>query len=157
MGLPDITKQYINRNVVKEYMEYFDMKLAKEQMTGKEKYRHILHCDFRKMQKYMQSKSLQYSRIEFLWRTDMLDTRTTMKGKYSKDQSWCPHCDLGRSVGLAETPAHLLECDAYLNLRQGIDPELVDEDRAPYLSRVVLRRKELEEKLRSRSKEQEQQ
>ena len=85
----------------------------------------------------------------------MLDTRTTME--YPKVQSWCPHCDLGRSLGVAETPAHLLECQAYLNLRQGIDPELVEEDRAPYLSRVVLRRKELEEKLRSRSKKQEQQ
>ena len=49
-----------------------------------------------------------------------------------------------------------LECQAYINLRQGINPKVVEEDRAPYPSRVVLRRKELEVKLRSRSKDQEQ-
>ena len=86
----------------------------------------------------------------------MLDTRSTMKGKYTKNQSLCPHCDLGRSVGVLEIPAHLRECQAYLYLRQGIDPKLVDEDRAPYLSKVVLRRKELEDELRSGTKEQEQ-
>ena len=41
-----------------------------------------------------------------------------------------------------------------MDLRRGIDPELVDTDRAPYLQKVVARRKELEEKLRKRSKEQ---
>ena len=83
----------------------------------------------------------------------MLDTRTTMKSRYKNDQSWCPHCPLGRSVGVAESPAHLLECQAYSHLRTGIDPELVLTDRAPYLQKVVARRKELEEQLRARSKE----
>ena len=36
----------------------------------------------------------------------------------------------------------------YLDLRVGIDPELVEADRAPYLRKVVLRRKDLEEQLR---------
>ena len=58
---------------------------------------------------------------------------------------------------VVETPAHLLECQAYLYLRRGIDPELVEEDRAPYLSKgVLLRRKEVEGKLRSRSSSKEQ-
>ena len=58
------------------------------------------------------------------------------------------HCLLSRSVGVAESPAHLLEYQAYSDLRRGINPELVDTDRAPYLQKVVARRKELEEKLR---------
>ena len=79
VGLPDITEQYIQRKEVKEYIEYYDMKVAKEEMQGKKKYRHIISQDFREMQKYMMIKSLEYSRIEFKWQTDMLDTRTTMK------------------------------------------------------------------------------
>ena len=40
-----------------------------------------------KMQKYMTDKSLEDSRLEFKWRTNMLDTRTTMKGKYKPGQT----------------------------------------------------------------------
>ena len=69
--------------------------------------------DCRKMQPYMLRISLELSRMKFLWNTDMVDTRTTMKAIYQKVQSWCPHCLLGRSVGVAEPPAHLLECQAY--------------------------------------------
>ena len=52
-----------------------------------------------------------------------------------------------------ESPSHLMWCKAYEDLRQGKDPELVVADRAPYLLKVVVRRKELEEQLRSRSKQ----
>ena len=157
VGLSDATKQYINRKTVVDSVEYYSMKMAKEEMAGKEKYRHIISQDFRKMQNYMLNKSLFYSKIEFLWQTDMLETRTTMKGKYTKNQYWCPHCELGRSIGILETPSHLLQCKAYCDLRQGIDPELVVADRAPFLAKVVIRRKELEEQLRSRSKKQKEQ
>ena len=102
----------------------------------------------------MLEKSLEYSRIEFLWQTDMLDSRTTMKGKYPKNKYNCPHCEVGRSVGVIESPSHFLQCKAYEDLRQGKDPEMVVADRAPYLLKVVVRRKELEEQLRNRSKEQ---
>ena len=113
-----------------------------------------MNKDFRKMQPYMLSKSLEHSKVEFLWQTDMLDTRTTMKAKYLKNQYSCPHCSEGRSVGILESSSYLLICRAYEDLRKGNDPELIEADRAPYLQRVVSRRKELEEKLRSRSKEQ---
>ena len=142
-----MTKEYVHRKEALGAIEYYSMKIAKEQMSGKEKCRHIVKMDCRQMQPYMQRISLELSRTEFLWNTDMLDTRTTMKAKYQKDQSWCPHCLLGRSVGVAESPADLLECEAYSDLRRGIDPELVDTDRAPYLQKVVARRKELEEQL----------
>ena len=154
VGLPDVTNSYIFRKDVVKSMEFYSMKIAKEKMVGKEKCRHLINKDFRKMQPYMLSKSLEHSKIEFLWQTDMLDTRTTMKAKYLKNQYSCPHCSEGRSVGILESPSHLLICRAYEDLRQGNDPELIEADRAPYLQRVVSRRKELEEKLRSRSKEQ---
>ena len=107
--------------------------------------RALKRIDLRKMQSYMLQKSLSDSRMEFLWQTNMLDSRSTMKGKYNKDQYWCPTCIEGRSIRAIESPAHFMVCSAYLDLRVGIDSELVEADRAPYLRKVVLRRKELEE------------
>ena len=153
VGLPDVTKEYIVRKKVLESLEYYSMKITKEKMVGKEKYRHMIKKDCRKMQPYMRINSLEQSRIEFLWQSDMLDTRSTMKGKYPKNQYNCPHCEEGRSIGVIETPSHLIWCRAYQDLRQGKDPELVLADRSPYLLRVVVRRKELEEQLRSRNKQ----
>ena len=88
--------------------------------------------DTRKMQKFMKQKSLLDSRTEFLWATHMLDTRINMKGRYEKDKYECPHCYEGSQPGGSslETSDHLMVCSAYLDLREGINPELVLEERA---------------------------
>ena len=97
----------------------------------------------------MFKKSLEQSRLEFLWQTYMIDTRTTMKGKYPKGKYSCPHCLEGRSQGVLETPAHLLsDCTAYSDLRAGLNPEEILEDRASFLRVAIARRINLEEKLR---------
>ena len=151
VGLPDVTKKYLCRKDIVEYIQYFDMKVAKEEMAVKEKYSLIRNRDFRNVQPYMYEKSLQQSRMEFLWDTMMIDTRMTMKGKYAKDKYSCPHCREGREQGELETPSHLLtSCSAYSDLREGVNPELVLEDRATFLYRAIARRKELELKLRSK-------
>ena len=111
----------------------------------------IKKTDTRKMQKYMTQKSLENSRIEFLWETYMLETRYNMKGKYKKDQYQCPHCREGSQPGGSmETSSHLMVCYAYSDLREGLQPEVNLEDRASYLRKVVARRKMLEEQLRTR-------
>ena len=51
----------------------------------------IKKTDTRKMQVYMKQKSLLNSRLEFLWETNMIETRCNMKGKYPKDEYQCPH------------------------------------------------------------------
>ena len=80
----------------------------------------------------------------------MIDTQTTMKSKYEKDKYSCPHCDEGREQGVLETPSHLLvSCSAYADLRAGINPELVLQDRAQFLTRAIGRRKELESRIQS--------
>ena len=71
-----------------------------------------------------------------------------MKGKY-KNQYTCPYCPEGRNLGTIETPLHLMHCQAYLQLREGLNPEQEFRDRAVYLRKVIAKRKELESKLRS--------
>ena len=113
VGLNDVTKRYLHREEVKEYIAYYDMKQAKSDMEPLEKCSKIRNRDIRYVQPYMYEKSLDQSRLEFLWETRMVDTRTTMKGKYKKDKYSCPHCREGREHGVQETPEHLLsDCDA---------------------------------------------
>ena len=127
----------------------------KKEMEPLKKLDKIKMTDTRKMQNYMMQKSLENSRTEFKWETNMIDTRMNMKGKYEKDKYQCPHCFEGSQPGgRLETSDHLLSCSAYADLRQGVDPELVLEDRASYLRQVVLRRSRLEEQLRLRKRKQ---
>ena len=79
----------------------------------------------------------------------MIDTRTMMKGKYEKDKYNCPHCREGREEGVLETPSLLLsDCSAYSDLRDGVNPEIMLEDRAVFLTGAIGRRNQLETNLR---------
>ena len=105
IGLEDITEKYISREKIKEAILYHNMNEVKEEMQS-EKYKKldkIKYGDCREIQPYMKEKSLEDSRIEFLWLTDMLDTRTTMPGRYGRKKT-CPHCPAGREDGQEESP-----------------------------------------------------
>ena len=52
------------------------------------------------MAAYKSEKSLEDSRMKFLWLTDMLDSRTTKTNKYNSP--YCPHCVAGQVLGLVE-------------------------------------------------------
>ena len=105
--------------------------------------------DTQHMQSYMKQKSLANSRLEFQWQTNMIDTRENMRGRYPKDKYECPHCPEGRQPGgCLETSGHLLVCRVYQDLREGLDSEVVEEDRATYLRKVIMRRTALERQMR---------
>ena len=146
MGLPDATEKHLYRKEVKEAMSYHHLKVIKEEMEGKSKCDQICNEDLRKMQPFKLDKSLENSRLEVLWLTSMVDTRTSMKGKY-KEPYTCPHCSDGWEAGTLESPLHLMTCKAYEEYRQGIDPELNQKERPGYLRKVISRRKVLESKL----------
>ena len=112
----------------------------------------IRNTDTRTMQGYMKQKSLENSRMEFLWETNMIDTRMNMKGKYHKDKYECLHCFEGSQPGggSSETSEHLLSCSMYADLRDGINPKLVMEERVTYLRKVIQRRKVLELQIQSK-------
>ena len=111
----------------------------------------IKNTDTRQMQDYMKRKSLENSRLEFIWETNMVETRCNYKGNYKKDEYQCPHCWEGSQPGGSlETSSHLMVCSAYSDLREGLQPEHILEDRSSYLRRVITRRKLLEQQLRTR-------
>ena len=67
-------------------IEFHHMKVVKEEMEPLKKMSKLRMEDTRYMQKYMKQKSLSSSRIEFLWQTNMIDTRMNMNGEYEKDK-----------------------------------------------------------------------
>jgi hypothetical protein len=69
------TQKSIGRKEVEEAMINHHLKEIKEEMEPLSKLEEIKKTDARKMQDYMSQKSLENSRIEFLWETNMLETR----------------------------------------------------------------------------------
>lgn len=97
LGLPDVSKKDIHREDIKSAVMYHNIKKLKEEMGPLKKLEMIKYINFRKMAPFMKEKSLEDSRLEFLWLTDMLDSRSTMSKKYSSP--YCPHCVAGQVLG----------------------------------------------------------
>ena len=147
-GLPDVCIHPLGRKEIEEAVVLHHLKEIKEEMKPLSKMDKIRNQDTRQMQSYMKQKSLENSRLEFIWETNMIDTRCNMKGKYKKDQYQCPHCWAGNQPGGSlESSDHLMVCSAYADLREGLNPELVIEDRSTYLRKVIQRRMLLEQQL----------
>ena len=142
LGLPNACQQFVHREQVLDHARLRNLKKVKEDMEGLSKMDQLKMKDLRKAQKYMEMVSLEDARLEFRWRTGMLDNRGCMRNKYTSKN--CPHCREGREEGVEETSLHWIDCSAYRELRQGLDPLLVQKDRVLYLRRVQLLRKVLE-------------
>ena len=97
VGLPDACTQLVSRKEVKAAVTLHHMTILKEEMANLKKLEPILHDDFLVRQPYMLQVSLEDSRMEFRWRTGMLDNRANMGRKYTSKA--CSHCLAGREDG----------------------------------------------------------
>ena len=77
LGFPVVTQKYIPREDIKSAVIYNNVKTVKDKMALMKKLSLIKYSDCREMADYMKEKSLEDSRLEFLWLTDRLDSRTT--------------------------------------------------------------------------------
>ena len=66
--------EYVHRREVSEAISLSHIKALKEEYN-KKKLKHLQHTDIRYRQNYMNMSSLEYARIEFKFRTNMLDIR----------------------------------------------------------------------------------
>ena len=113
---------------VRDALSFHHLQVVKKEMQGKSKFDKICNKDLRKMQHFMIHKSLENSRLEVLLLTNMVDTRTTMKGKYKEPYNY-PHRSDGLEAGTLESPLLIMNCRANEEFRQGIDPELDQKER----------------------------
>ena len=145
LSLPNACTQYVHREEVMEAIVCSSTQELKEQMAGLTKLEAISKEDLRARQGYMETLSLEDARLEFRWRTGMLDNRANMGRSYTGKT--CPHCEDGREDGAIETSRHWLSCMAYSDLRRGLNPEEDIQDRVVFLRRVQLYRMTLEKDL----------
>ena len=145
VGLPNGCTQYIPMDEIKKAIMMSNAQEIKEQMQGLTKLENIMQEDLRFCQDYIKSLSLEDARLEFRWRTGMLDNRANMGRRYSGKT--CPHCEAGREDGAIESSQHWLSCEAYVELRAGLDPEYDLDDRVVFLRRVQIHRTTLEKEL----------
>ena len=141
MGLPDTCTTFVPRDKVKEAVMYHHLKLLKEEYSM-EKLKHLKDTDIRYMQGYMKRASLEDARLEFRYRVGMLDNRANMGKRYKYKH--CPHCPAGREDKVVESSEHWMTCEAYVELRRGLDPEANLSDRIKYIRSVQILRIELE-------------
>ena len=135
----------VHREEVMEAIVNNSVRQLKEQMTGLTKLESIKKEDLRARQGYMETLSVEDARLEFRWRTGMLDDRANMGRRYSGKT--CPHCEDGREDGAIESSRHWLTCTAYSELRRGLDPEDDIQHRVVFLRRVQMHRITLEKDL----------
>ena len=145
VGLPDACQQYVSKEEVEEAMRMSNARELKKQMEGLSKLENMMEADLRYCQDYIKSMSVEDARLEFRWRTGMLDNRANMGRRYSGKT--CPHCEDGREDGAIESSRHWLLCEAYTELRSGLDPEDNVDHRVVFLRRVQLHRLQLEKDL----------
>ena len=114
VGLDNICEVYLSREEVKDAMLHHHLGGLKDEMKERKKLDRIRDEDCRYMKSYMLRKSLEDSRLEFKFRTSMLDCRAWMPARYDGVKA-CPHCpEQGRESGVEESGVHWLTC-----LRQG--------------------------------------
>ena len=89
LGLPNACQQFVHREQVLDHARLSNLKKLKEDMEGLSKMDQLKKEDIRKAQKYKEMVSLEDARLEFRWRTGMLDNRGCMRNKYTSKE--CPH------------------------------------------------------------------
>ena len=107
----------------------------KEEMSRMTKLDEIKDEDFRNVQSYMNSCSIETARMTFSLRGKMYKCRANYHGSYDKEERGCPACreargeEDDRSQGMSqdrpvieeESQSHLAVCPYYSHLRQGLD------------------------------------
>ena len=99
VGLPNLCETDVNREKMEEAVVNHHLLEIKKEMEPLSKLSKIRNQYTRVMQSYMKEKSLENSRMEFIWETNMIDTRMNMKGRYGKDKYQCPHRIEGSQPG----------------------------------------------------------
>ena len=121
LGLPNIVKEEIGckkwETMVKIAPREFHERKLKEEVDTKTKLEDIKHENV-KLKEYFRGKNLTDTRLMFRIRSRMIQLKANFKNipSYKKDGWKCDGCELA-----VESNAHVVECVAYDNVRDGKD------------------------------------
>ena len=125
----DVPKWMIKQAVTKHHAAE-----AHEQMG--EKLKDINDEEIVKVKDYMETHCITDCRLQFRIRTNMVDLKANMKGRYRDLDYSCLGCGDKATV---EDQSHVLRCPAYKDSRQGLDLNK-DEDVVKYFKKVMILR-----------------
>ena len=133
INIPNILKESVSKCEIKDAILLHHSEEMRDEMLGLKKMKNIRNEEFKN--DYMNMKSIHDSRMMFRIRTDMLDFKTSMKGKYKGDTT-CRGC---KDTDNKEDQGHIAWCKGYATLRYGLDLTK-DEDLITYYRRVMIER-----------------
>ena len=123
IGISDITEEDITKEELEDALEIYNLKITKEEMGDKDKYREMKNEDLRKPQKFLEDMNLEQCSVAMRVKCYMVDCPGNMRAKY-KGREICLRCKLKpefHGPNMRETQEHLEICQGYRDLRVGRD------------------------------------
>ena len=126
IGIPDVNRNVVSKQKIKEAVFYNHYKDLKEGMNKYTKLEAIKHQNFTEMQPYLKDKSIDKCRTKFRLRTEMLEPfkdnfrrkyRTLERGQEEEDPGLqCQDCQ-DSPPPARDSQVHCLVCPAWTHLR----------------------------------------
>ena len=145
IGIPDVNFENVSTKTIKDAIFKHHYSEMKETITSYKKIEEIKDDDFKEPQKYMHFKSANTGRLAFKIRVKMVENiPANFKGKFknNSDGLICKHCTSGDIL----SQSHCLICPGWLEIRQGLDMEKL-EDLTTFFTRLLLERAKMDAKM----------
>jgi hypothetical protein len=123
IGMGDLSEEDVTKEEMEDAIEIYNLKMTKEEMGDKQKYREIKNEDIRKPQIFLKEMNLEQCSVAMRLKCFMIDCPGNMRAKY-KNREVCLRCKLKpgfQGPAMRETQEHLEVCDGYRQFREGRD------------------------------------
>ena len=134
IGIPTVKNSIVDKKDLSDAIRNHDRE--EEKKVWNKKLNQILNDYRTKPKDYMEKTSQADTRLVFRMRTEMLDVKDNMRGKYKGYSIYCEACDLKELQSLL---SHVINCPGYAEVRVSKDMGS-DEDMVAYLREVFLLR-----------------
>ena len=135
LGMTDVNQNALKKTDIAKAIKTHDGKEIVEKMMKYEKVDKIKDDDPTMPKEYLETRSIADCRMLFRLRTEMVDLKDNMRGRYKGYNTNCEACQ----ENVPESQTHVMICSAYRDIRLGKD---LNDNRnlVKYYREVLLRR-----------------
>ena len=117
LGMNDVNLQEVKKQDIMKAVKDHDGREMVQQMERYQKLDKIKEDNPTEAKSYLETKSISDCRIIFRIRTEMVDLKDNMRGRYKGFSTNCEMCD----EHVPESQSQFMVCSAYQELRAGRD------------------------------------
>ena len=140
LGMTDVNQNALKKTDIAKAIKTHDGKEIVQKMMKYEKVDKIKDDDPTMPKEYLETRSIADCRMLFRLRTEMVDLKDNMRGRYKGYNTNCEACQ----ENVPESQTHVMVCSSYRDIRVGKD--LSDNrDLVKYYREVLLRREKKKE------------